>query len=111
MERGRLFAAVGPLLDAAASLRREREAGQSSLFGDGGDASIGVVAPPLPDVPEWTARDRSAREKEVLGFCCSEHPLSRAQRLRPWHPPIADAGELETAPRCGSRAGGEVKPS
>ena len=76
-ERGRLFAAVGPALERAASLQRERESGQSSLFGEvGGATSVAVVAPPLPDVPEWPLRERSQREKEVLGFYFSEHPLT-----------------------------------
>jgi len=85
-ERAAMFAAAGRTLDSAASLQRERESGQSSLFGDagdGGDAGAGgegggavaLVSPPLPDVPAWTGRERSAREKEVLGFYFSEHPL------------------------------------
>ncbi len=34
-----------------------------------------LVAPALPEVPPWSGRERSAREKEVLGFYFSEHPL------------------------------------
>ena len=30
----------------------------------------------LPDVPEWDERDRLAKEKEVLGFYLSSHPLA-----------------------------------
>ncbi len=75
-ERGRLFAAVGPVLELAGVLARERQSGQSSLFGEqGGEAVVAVAAPPLPEVPEWTLRERSQREKEVLGFYLSEHPL------------------------------------
>jgi DNA polymerase-3 subunit alpha len=81
--RAAMFAAAGRTLESAASLQRERESGQSSLFGDAGDGGAGgedggavaLVAPPLPDVPPWTGRERSAREKEVLGFYFSEHPL------------------------------------
>jgi DNA polymerase-3 subunit alpha len=72
-ERGALFAAAGVVLDRAASQRRDRQSGQSSLFGE--DTPVAVVASPLPDVPAWTGRDRSTREKEVLGFYFSEHPL------------------------------------
>ncbi len=76
-ERAALHAAAGRTLEQAASLQRERESGQSSLFGEGGDhgGAVTLVAPPLPDVPPWSGRDRSAREKEVLGFYFSEHPL------------------------------------
>jgi DNA polymerase-3 subunit alpha len=78
-ERGRLFAGAAQALDHASALHRERASGQSSLFGDDSSAAVAVSAPPLPDVPEWTSRERSAREKEILGFYFSEHPL---QQLR-----------------------------
>jgi DNA polymerase-3 subunit alpha len=75
-ERGQLFAFVDTVLERASSLQRDRLSGQSSLFGeDSGSDSVAVVAPPLPEVPEWTMRERSQREKEVLGFFFSEHPL------------------------------------
>jgi DNA-directed DNA polymerase III PolC len=73
-DRSTLFEAVGPALDHASSLMRERESGQSSLFG--GDAEQFTVAEPtLPAVEAWSMRERSQREKEVLGFYLSEHPL------------------------------------
>ena len=77
-ERAAMFAAAGRTLEQAASLLRERESGQSSLFGDGGGdrgGTVTLVAPSFPDLPPWTGRERSAREKEVLGFYFSEHPL------------------------------------
>jgi DNA polymerase-3 subunit alpha len=74
-ERGALFAAAGAALERASSLRRERESGQSSLFGDASEATVAAMAPPLPPVPAWTGRERSTHEKEVLGFYFSEHPL------------------------------------
>ena len=72
-ERGAMHAGAGRTLEHAEALKRERQSGQSSLFGEGSD--VAVVAPPLPDGPPWGASDRSAREKEVLGFYFSEHPL------------------------------------
>jgi DNA polymerase-3 subunit alpha len=83
-ERGRMFAGAGRVLEQAASLHRDRERGQSSLFGDEGQDSGVLVAPPLPAAEAWSARERSAREKEVLGLYFSEHPLEplRAQLER-----------------------------
>jgi DNA polymerase III subunit alpha len=78
-ERGALFAAAGAMLDRAASVRRERESGQSSLFGDTGESAVAVAAPSLPAVPAWTGRERSTHEKEVLGFYFSEHPLEHVR--------------------------------
>jgi DNA polymerase-3 subunit alpha len=75
-ERGALFAAAGPALERAAALQRERDSGQSSLFGDEGAAAVAVSAPPLPQVTAWPSRERSTREKEVLGFYFTDHPLA-----------------------------------
>jgi len=75
-ERGALFAAAGPVLEKAAALQREKESGQHSLFGDE-NHGVTLVAPALPAVEPWTPGLRSAREKEMLGFYLSEHPLER----------------------------------
>jgi DNA polymerase-3 subunit alpha len=34
----------------------------------------------LPDVPQWSEAERLAREKEVIGFFISGHPLERYRR-------------------------------
>jgi len=61
---------------AEAQLRQqERDAGQESLFGDSAPARS--RSHDLPDVPPWTEAERLAREKEVLGFFISGHPLER----------------------------------
>jgi DNA polymerase-3 subunit alpha len=112
-ERGALFAAAGAMLERAAAFRRARESGQSSLFGESGEGSVAVVSPPLPPAPPWTGRERSAREKEVLGFYFSEHPLEHLrERLEALvtHR-IAEAVQLED--RSEVRVGGlvaEIKP-
>jgi DNA polymerase-3 subunit alpha len=62
-----------------AQLRQaEQAAGQASLF-DFGDtaASPERPVPPLPDVPRWPESERLTREKEILGFFISGHPLER----------------------------------
>jgi DNA polymerase-3 subunit alpha len=74
-DRERLHAGAAAALEHAAAMHRERASGQSSLFGED-EGSLGIaVAPPLPDVPAWTERERGAKEKEVLGFYFSGHPL------------------------------------
>ena len=93
--RERLYAGAGFALEHASAQHRERESGQASLFGDA-DASPVATAPPLPDAEMWTNRERGAREKEMLGFYFSEHPLEhlRAEIERVATHGIARAVEL-----------------
>ncbi|HEV2105224.1 MAG TPA: DNA polymerase III subunit alpha [Candidatus Eisenbacteria bacterium] len=72
--REQLYAGAPLALEQAASLHRERASGQSSLFGDE-RAPLAVAAPPLPPAEAWPAQVRSAKEKEMLGFYFSGHPL------------------------------------
>lgn len=46
---------------------------QASLFG--GEEEIQVTEPQLPKVEPWNALEQLAREKEVVGFYISGHPL------------------------------------
>ncbi|MCE9627313.1 MAG: hypothetical protein K8R56_05305, partial [Candidatus Eisenbacteria bacterium] len=73
--RERLLAGAGMALEHAQSKHRDEAAGQSSLFGEGSGSLDVAVAPPLPEVPAWTDRERGAKEKELLGFYFSGHPL------------------------------------
>ncbi|MFL5516763.1 MAG: DNA polymerase III subunit alpha, partial [Gemmatimonadales bacterium] len=75
--RKQLIEALEPALAEAQLLQADRDAGQESLFGDapGGTVPRGPLV--LPDVPPWTEAERLAREKEVLGFFISGHPLGR----------------------------------
>jgi DNA polymerase-3 subunit alpha len=54
-------------------LQQDRDAGQSSLFGEA--SAVPHRRPPLPDLPDWPEAERLAREKEVIGFFISGHPL------------------------------------
>ncbi len=73
--RAQLFAALDTVLGEAALRQQEREAGQASLFGEAEPAR--PVHSALPAVPPWPEAERLAREKDVLGFFISGHPLER----------------------------------
>ncbi|HEX9633638.1 MAG TPA: DNA polymerase III subunit alpha [Gemmatimonadales bacterium] len=75
--RAQLLAALDTALREAQLRQAEREAGQGTLFGDGGTVSGPVAPVPLPEVPAWSETERLAREKEVVGFFISGHPLDR----------------------------------
>jgi len=76
--RAQLAAALD-LAIREASLRQEDIAtGQVSLFGAPADATEKVeTTHVLPNVQPWTESERLAKEKEILGFYISGHPLER----------------------------------
>jgi len=74
--RAQLTQALDEVLREAQLLQQEREVGQVSLFGEG-PSSGRPAAQPLPEMPDWSEQERLAREKEVIGFFISGHPLER----------------------------------
>src|SRR5439155_10378481 len=63
-------------MEAGQRVWRDRECGQEGLFGDMMAADEAHVVP-LPNVPDWTEKDKLAGEKEMLGFWVTGHPLDR----------------------------------
>jgi DNA polymerase-3 subunit alpha len=74
--RKQLIEALDAALSEAQLKQQEREAGQASLFGEAAPADVRAQFA-LPDIPAWTEAERLAREKEVIGFFISGHPLER----------------------------------
>jgi DNA polymerase-3 subunit alpha len=73
--RAQLLDALDGALDAAARESRDRELGQSSLFGMLEDAAP-AFTPALRPLPAPTTMVALAWEKETLGIFVSGHPLS-----------------------------------
>src|SRR5881398_467318 len=73
--RAQLVAALDATFAEAQARQAERDAGQVGLFGEG--TRIPHPASRIPDVEPWTEHERLAREKAVLGFFISGHPLDR----------------------------------
>jgi DNA polymerase-3 subunit alpha len=80
--RSCLFAAVDKAIEHGGRHQRDRDKGQSQLFG--GELEDGTVeAVRLPDAPPWTEAQQLAYEKEALGLYMSGHPLERfAEELK-----------------------------
>jgi DNA polymerase III subunit alpha len=78
-DRAQLLAGIDRALQAGASAASDRRSGQKSLFGGDDDAQPEAAAKDLPQVAEWPERERLAKEKEVLGFYLSSHPLAEYQ--------------------------------
>jgi DNA polymerase-3 subunit alpha len=84
--RAALFAAIDRSMEGGQKRQRDREAGQSSLFGMlGGAGEKHAEGARVPDVPPWPEVERLAFEKESLGFFISGHPLERVRaELAQW---------------------------
>jgi len=79
--RAALFASIDKAIDYGNGFQRDRQSGQTSLFETGGSASAtkALPEPQLADVPPWAYNELLAKEKEVLNFYVSGHPLMRFQ--------------------------------
>jgi DNA polymerase-3 subunit alpha len=73
--RAQNFEAVESALEAAVKVWRDKQSGQSGLFGFGDSDTSEVSSRPLPRVPDWDARTSLGYEKELLGFYVTGHPL------------------------------------
>jgi len=76
--RPRVLASLDRVLDHGGRLQKDREQGQSRLFG-GEEAPAGVAADTsaMPGTRPWTEPEALAFEKEALGLYMSGHPLQR----------------------------------
>ena len=90
--RSQKFAAVESAMEGGQRVWRDRQSGQTGLFGALVDE--GPHRAVLPNVPEWGDKEKLAGEKELLGFWVTGHPLDRhADKI----PELAthDTGNLE----------------
>ena len=78
-ERASMSEGLEVTLREAQLQQRERETGQQNLFD--GEGPEGRAAPALPRIPEWSEAEKLAREKELVGFFVSGHPLDAHRDL------------------------------
>ncbi len=76
--RSQLAAALDPAIREASLKQEEITSGQVSLFGaPAAGAQKEQPSISLPNIQPWTESERLAKEKEILGFYISGHPLER----------------------------------
>jgi DNA polymerase-3 subunit alpha len=78
--RAQLFASIDKAVDYGVGFQKDRVSGQTSLFDAGGEAGAAVKSmaqPQLVGVEPWPYNELLAKEKEVLNFYVSGHPLMR----------------------------------
>ena len=86
-----------------AKAQEDREKGQISLFDANGSSEL--VVQELPEVEEWSEREKLAKERDLLGFYISSHPLkSYAPRLKKLcSAPKRDRGAAQWCAAAGRR--------
>ena len=78
-KRSQLMAVLDQAVEDGAAAQRERDLGQTSIFGEeihGQDAAA-MATPPLPNIAEWDQSQRLKYERELTGFYITAHPLTR----------------------------------
>ena len=80
--RARLFAAIDAACEHGTRTQRDKDLGQTQLFGgDGPEDGFGGAS--LPPAPPWTEIEQLQHEKDALGLYWSGHPIDRyAEALR-----------------------------
>ena len=75
--REQLMLLIDKALKSAQQAALDRERGQMSFFGmdDAMKNERDDSAETLPDVPEWSEKERAVYEKETLGYYVTAHPL------------------------------------
>src|SRR4029078_4590262 len=73
VKRAQLAATIDRAVQSGASRAADRKSGHKSLFG--GDDTSAKPAAALPNIDNWSDRERAQKEKEVLGFYLTSHPL------------------------------------
>ena len=83
-KRSQLMAVLDQAVEDGAAAQRERDLGQTSIFGDefaGSDHSAPMTTPPLPSIAEWDQTQRLKYERELTGFYITAHPLTRYETM------------------------------
>jgi DNA polymerase-3 subunit alpha len=80
VSRARAFASIDLALERSRAASRDREAGQTTLFGLFDASPQAAAAPTAGDYAAcepWDRRELLVRERQALGFYVSGHPLER----------------------------------
>ncbi len=97
--RAVLLASVEQAMSFGLTIRRHREAGQMSLFGGGGEDSVDLEEPELPEMDELAPDVMHRLERDLLGYYSSGHPLDAyADELEG-----LCTAPIETAATCGRK--------
>lgn len=75
--RRQLIASMDMILSYGARVQEMKLSNQSELFGDGTGNASAIEEPPLEEVEPWSNIERLNKERELIGFYLSGHPLNK----------------------------------
>jgi DNA polymerase-3 subunit alpha len=73
--RNQKFSAVDDAIKYGQQMQSETNRNQVDMFGNVGMEEELIKVPSLKSIPDWSEKESLAKEKEVLGFYVSGHPL------------------------------------
>jgi DNA polymerase III subunit alpha len=84
INRGQIFGMLDIALERGRSAQRDRESGQTNLFGaleatpsESPDSAVNPIEANVANIPGWDERTTLAHERSALGFYMSGHPMKR----------------------------------
>ncbi|MEX0685993.1 MAG: DNA polymerase III subunit alpha [Balneolales bacterium] len=78
-DRAKLFAVLEDAIRYGLKKQHDDNMNQISLFGGGEEGNNEEVEPKLPDADPWSNMEKLKKERDLLGFYLSGHPLDRYQ--------------------------------
>ena len=79
--RSQLMTVCDAVAGAVGEAHRQSLEGQFDLFGGGGEDTVTVPEIALPDLREYTQREKMLMEKEVTGLYLSGHPMDEYRHI------------------------------
>jgi DNA polymerase-3 subunit alpha len=94
--RAQLLESIEDILSYASRRQEENRLNQVSLFGDTSSGGMGMDEPRLRDCQPWSNIMRLNKERELIGFYLSGHPLDKYREdIRLFASHTLDPGKLE----------------
>jgi DNA polymerase-3 subunit alpha len=101
IENGRrraLFESIDVAIDFGKKIQESGTSDMDSLFGENSQDSA-ISEPNIPNIPEWTSKEKLEKEKEVLNFYVSGHPLHEFEPYVKSFTNVDLSGIAENAPK------------
>jgi DNA polymerase III subunit alpha len=76
-DRARLMASLDDAIQYAVKKQQNELMNQASLFDDGSGGNNGSTEPKLRDAEKWSSMVKLKKERDLIGFYLSGHPLDR----------------------------------